>query len=114
MATDKKNIYVINAPYSYVSPVTPTYSVYNIASGEVKTFITDNLPFSPSAIGVDPVNGYVFITSYSKNPDTGYASYTTDGYVNMYKEDGTFVKMFSTGVGPNAIAFNTGVVYDKI
>lgn len=50
--------------------------------------------------------------SLSKNPDTGYASYTTDGYVNMYKEDGTFVKMFSTGVGPNAIAFNTGVVYE--
>lgn len=112
MATDKENIYVINAPYSYIAPVTPTYSVYNIASGELKTFIKDNFPFSPSAIGVDPVSGNVFITSYSENPDTGYASYTTDGYVNMYKQDGTFVREFTTGVGPTAIAFNTGVVYE--
>lgn len=112
MATDKNNIYLINAPYSYTAPVKPTYSIYNIASGELKTFINDNLPFSPSAIGVDPVSGNVFITSYSKNPDTGYASYNTDGYVNMYKQDGTFVKEFATGVGPTAIVFNTGIIYE--
>lgn len=112
MAADKNNIYVINAPYSSASPVTPAYNVYNIASGELKPFITDNLPFSPSAIGVDPVSGNVFITSYSLNPDTGYASYTTDGYVNMYDHTGAFVMKFTTGVGPTAIAFNTGVVYE--
>lgn len=112
MATDKKNIYVINAPYSSSSSVTPTYSIYNIASGELKTFINDNLPFSPSAIGVDPISGNVFITSYSKNPDTGYASYNTDGYINMYNQDGTFMKTFATGVGPTAIVFNTGIAYE--
>lgn len=112
MAADKNNIYVINAPYSYTSPVTPTYSIYNIASGELKTFIKDNLPFSPSAIGVDPVSGNVFITSYSENPDTGYASYNTDGYINMYDQNGAFIKTFATGVGPTSIVFNTGVVYE--
>lgn len=111
MAADKSDIYVVNAPFA-MTPVIPTFGVYNTVSGEEKTFTGTSLPFSPSAIGVDPVNDYVFITSYSKDPDTGFAGYNIDGYMNVYKKDGTFFNTFATGVGPAAVTFNTGISYE--
>lgn len=104
-------IYMVNNPYTY--PSTPvTYSVYSIGSGETATFIDGSDIFSPNAINVDPVTGNVYILSYNKNPDTGYAGYSLPGYVNEYSSFGTFIKKYDTGVGPTAITFNTGVKYE--
>lgn len=113
MAVYGSKIYVINNPYSY-PPTTVTYSIYDLASGQSSTFpiSEENKPFSPTAIKLDPISGNVFITSYSKHPDTESASYSTNGYVNIYKPDGTFIKKLDTGVGPTAITFNVDVVYE--
>lgn len=111
MAVYGSKIYIINNPYGASSI---TYGIYDTTSGQVSIFpiSEENKPFSPVAIGVDPVKGDVFITSYKKDPDTGYPHYSADGYVNMYKQDGTFVKKFNTGIYPIAVAFNVGVVYE--
>lgn len=111
MAVLGSEIYFINNPYGATST---TYGVYNLTSGQLYTFpiAEADKPFSPNAIGVDPVTGNVFIASYSQNPDTGYAGYSIPGYVNIYKQDGSLVNTLSTGVGPTAITFNVGVVYE--
>ncbi len=63
---------------------------------------------SPAAIAVDPVVGDVFVTSY--NMVGGYASYSTPGYVEQYKADGSLVKHYDTGVGPCYVNFNIAEV----
>ena len=86
-------IYTINAPYT--KPATPvTYQVYDMHTGKTSTFIKEGVD-CPAAIAVDPVSGYVYITSYKKSPDTGFADYSTPGYVNIYDESG--VLLFLTG-----------------
>lgn len=103
-------IYMVNNPYTY--PATPvTYSVYTM-SGNTYTFIDGSDIYSPNAINVDPVTGNVYILSYNKNPDTGYAGYSLPGYVNEYSAGGVFIKKYDTGVGPTAITFNTAVKYE--
>ena len=67
---------------------------------------------SPAAIAVDPANGDVYITSYKMDYDTGFADYFTNGYVNQYTADGTFVRQFTTGVGPTALVFNYYTTYE--
>lgn len=104
-------IYTVNAPYTY--PATPvTYGVYNMATGETSTFIAGTEIDSPAGIAVDPVSGDVYISSYTTDPDTGYASYTTDGYVCRYKADGTFAGRYEAGVGPTTLAFNYYITYE--
>ena len=107
MAADHTNnlIYTINAPYT--TPATPiTYNVYDITTGENKTFITGDDIDSPAAITVDPVTGDVYIASYKTNPDTGYADYSGNGYVNKYDSEGNLIGQYETGVGPTAFVFN--------
>lgn len=103
-------IYMVNAPYTY--PSTPvTYSVYDITAGTTSTFIDGSDIFSPGAIGVDPVTGKVYITSYVKS-EYGSADYNANGYVVEYSAAGTKTARYDTGVGPSAVAFNTAVVYE--
>ena len=107
MAADHTHnlIYTINAPYT--TPATPiTYNVYDITTGENKTFITGDDIDSPAAITVDPVTGDVYIASYKTNPDTGYADYSGNGYVNKYDSEGNLIGQYETGVGPTAFVFN--------
>ena len=111
MAVDAQRglIYTVNAPYTY--PATPvTYNVYDISTGETKTFVSGDDIEYPAAIAVDEVSGDVYVTSYKIDPDTGYADYFNDGYVNQYKADGTFVRQFATGVGPTALVFNYNII----
>lgn len=96
-------IYTFDAPYT-TPATTPTFSVFDIASGEVKTFIDGSDIASPCAIAVDSQANRVYVTSY--NMVNGYASYRTDGYCVVYDLDGNKVKQFTTGVGPSAISFN--------
>lgn len=111
MAVDAQRglIYTVNAPYTY--PATPvTYNIYDISTGETKTFVSGDDIEYPAAIAVDEVSGDVYVTSYKIDPDTGYADYFNDGYVNQYKADGTFVRQFATGVGPTALVFNYNII----
>ncbi|MBR1933868.1 MAG: hypothetical protein IJ841_09310 [Prevotella sp.] len=109
MASDGKDIYVINAPYG---TGTTAYAVYKVAAGTVQAFTPSEDVEYPNAIGVDPITGDVFVASNSKNPDTGYASYNLPGYVKQYKANGEFVAKFDCWVGPTAIVANTGVKYE--
>lgn len=90
----------------------PTYSTFNTYSGQTSTLGLTGEPsgyeiFSPAAIAVDPVTGYIVIASRQKDPDTGFASYTLPGYANMYTTNGTYVKdsHFETGIEPHMIGF---------
>ena len=98
-------IYTVNAPYGSSSV---TYDRYDLSTNSRTQFTTDGV-FSPSAIGVDPLSGYVFIASYKQNPDTGKADYSANGYVKVYDTYGKVWKEFECGVGPNAFAFNVGI-----
>lgn len=94
-------LYYINAPYG--APEIK-YSVLDITTGQTSDMISDKGVDSPAAIGVDPINGNIVITSYSM--DNGWASYTTDGYAKVYDSTGNPLKEYTTGVGPCAVFFN--------
>ena len=112
MSVANNKIYIIYAPYTYPT-TTPSYKVYDIASGETSTLELNEEPFSASAICADPNNGYVYITSYDKNPDTGYAGYALPGYVNTYETNGTLINHSTTGVGPTSIVLTSRRYYVK-
>ena len=111
MSAYGSKIYVYNAPYSSVNPVTPTYGVYDTTKGTLTHFTCPDVK-SPAAIAVDPVKDYLFVASYNTDPETGYTSYKTNGYVVVYKSDMTKLYQFETGVGPTAIVFNKSVIYE--
>ena len=96
-------IYAVNAPYGAAK--------HDIQSRLQNSFTQDGV-FSPCGIGVD-ISGHVFVASYKKNPDTGKANYSGNGYVAEYDLTGAKVNEFDCGVGPNAIVFNTGIEYVK-
>lgn len=101
-------IYAVNAPYGAAKH---DYIRYDIQSRQQNSFTQDGV-FSPCGVGVD-INGHVFVASYKKNPDTGKANYSGNGYVAEYDLTGAKVNEFDCGVGPNAIVFNTGIEYVK-
>ena len=113
MAFDGTHIYTFNNT-SY-GKAASTYEVYNIQNGQKTTFITDSdqTIYSPNCIGVDPVNGYVLIGAYQKNPDTNKANYKGNGRIFMFKADGTKVGNYECGVGPTSFVFNIGTEYIK-
>ena len=86
-------LYVVDSPWggttSYTSYKASDLSV--VSQNFIKTPVD-----SPAGITVD--EDRIFVSSY--NLVDGYASYSTDGYVNEYKLDGTFVKKYDVGVGP--------------
>lgn len=101
-----------NAPYG--STTAPTYNLYDTYQ-RLKfpldlTGDSGHEIVSPAAIAVDPIRGYIAIASRPLDPDTGYASYTLPGYVNMYTSNGEFVRNthFQTGVEPHMIGFTFG------
>ena len=107
--TDGKKIYTVNAPYG---AGTTTYPIYDIATGATTTWEPADI-FSPAVIAADPVTGNIFIVSYQKNPDTGYAGYALPSYTNQYNAQGKLVKKYeNTATGPISVVFNTGVKYE--
>lgn len=108
MCTDGKNIYTVNAPYGGSGT---NYYIYDLATGATKTWEPADI-FSPAVIAADPVTSNIFIVSYQKNPDTGYAGYALPSYTNQYDAQGNFVKKYeNTATGPISVVFNTGVEY---
>lgn len=101
MAYDSYNdhLYMINAPFGGDKE----YKVYNLKNGQTTTFLTNPDIFSPYSLAVNPVNGDVFITSLTKNPDTGYADYTADCKLYRYTSAGTLLGTYDCGVNPGTI-----------
>ena len=101
MAYDSYNdqLYMINAPYGGDKE----YKVYNLKNGQTTTFLTNPDIFSPYSLAVNPVNGDVFITSPTKNPDTGKADYTADCKLYRYTSAGTLLGTYDCGVNPGTI-----------
>ena len=109
MAASGQSIVTYNYPYGSSKP---TYNIYNIVYGSLTTFnLSGGNPIdSPCAINIDPNSGCVYIASRTINSDTGYPSYTTDGFLNIYSGSGQFVgsTSYATGVEPHVIAFSYG------
>lgn len=101
MAYDAYNdqLYMINAPFGGDKE----YKVYNLKNGQTTTFLTNPGIFSPYSLAVNPVNGDVFITSSTKNPDTGYADYTADCKLYRYTSAGILLGTYDCGVNPGTI-----------
>lgn len=95
----KDQLYMINAPYGGDKE----YKVYNLKNGQTTTFLTNSDIFSPYSLAVNPVNGDVFITSSTKNPDTGKADYTADCKLYRYTSAGTLLGTYDCGVNPGTI-----------
>lgn len=106
------NFVTFNDPYGNEGK--PTYSMFNTYTRGTTTLTLKGDSgyeiFSPAAIGVDPLTGNIVIASRSKDPDTGYASYTLPGYANIYNSEGNYIKgtNFQTGIEPHAIGFTIG------
>ena len=88
-----------------------TYSVYDIRTSVLDTFVPDGIEI-PAAIAIDPVTNYLFIASNTKLSGGQYADYSSRGYVNYYNPS-TYQKLgsFDCGVGPVRFAFNNSLEY---
>ncbi len=95
--------YTVDAPYG-TGKVT-----YNKYEGGQVTSLSGISVDSPCAMNVDPISKHIFIASYSMVG--GYASYTTNGYVREFTEDGTPVSQFESGVSVSCIFFNTSLLW---
>ena len=82
MGTDGKRIFTANAPYGGDA----NYYIYDTATGTTSTWTPDDV--DAALIAADPVTGNIFVTSYSKNPDTGYTAYNLPTYTNQYDAKG--------------------------
>ena len=74
-----------------------------LKNGQTTTFLTNPDIFSPYSLTVNPVNGDVFITSHTKNPDTGKADYTADCKLYRYTSAGILLGTYDCGVNPGTI-----------
>ena len=107
MALGKDKLYLVGSSYDENWQEVNTYTVYNLVTGQESTFTTGNDIVSPVTIGVDPVSGDVFISSRSRDDNTGAASYTTDGYLMRYRADGSVVGRYNCGVSPGTLVFKS-------
>lgn len=94
--------YYISDPYG-----TPSYGIYEIATGNKTTLDFASDIQSPAGISVDPVTGHIFVFSYVMG-EYGYADYSADGYVVEYDNNGTKLRQYATGVGPTSMFFDAG------
>ena len=96
------DIYFINSVWGAPSV---EYSVYDTRNNTKSDMLKDASGIdSPATLGVDPVTGKIYITSYSK--DGANVSYSIPGYCNEYDVQGNFTRKYNVGVGPAAIFFN--------
>mgnify|MGYP006916120236 FL=1 len=97
-----------NSDYSY-----STFNTYTGSRGTLRLTEDSGYEiFSPAAIAVDPITGNIAIASYSKDPETGLASKTLPGYVNMYGSSGMYIEdsHIQTGIMPSFIGFILGTI----
>lgn len=108
IAASNSKIYIISAPYKGHAP---EYKVYDVKSGELKTFCKGDEVKYPNMISVDPVKNIVFISSYVLKAGSTSADYKAPGFVVMYDaETGATLGQFECGVGGGAVIPNTKTV----
>lgn len=100
MTVKDNTLYLINAPYGATAN---EYIKYDTQDATFTSDFIDKPVDSPCTIAVHPSTGKIYISSY--NLVGGYASYTTDGYVNEYSATGKFSKRYDVGVGPCGLTF---------
>ncbi len=88
-------LYVVYYPYYQEGTTCVSYKASDM-SVISDSFVDISGISAAAGIAVD--EDRIFISSYSLV--NGYASYSTEGYVNEYKMDGTLVKKYDVGVGP--------------
>lgn len=100
MAIHNGVLYTINSVFNPDWSTTDYYISYKLSDMSVLSdnFLGDKKVDAPAGIAIDTVGGQLFVSSY--NLEGGYASYTTDGYVNQYDLTGKFVKRYDVGVSP--------------
>lgn len=106
MAIYDNTIYLVDNNYYSTSGI--TYSTYDISKQSIATWTPSELPYAPYALGVNPANGDVYITSQNSiDYGTGvlYPDYNRNGYVMRYSKDGTKLDKFTCGVNPGTIIF---------
>ncbi|MDE5750040.1 MAG: hypothetical protein K2H87_04645, partial [Duncaniella sp.] len=59
----------------------------------------------PAAVGVNPRDGHIFITSSVPGP-WGFADYDANGYVCEYDPSGKRINRYEVGVYPAYVFFN--------
>ena len=97
------SLYYISFPYGTDDV---KYRVYDIMTEKDSQWIDSKEGVDYPIYGdVDPITGDVFILSYELG-ESGYASYSTPGYVKRYTSNGAIVTTYKTGVGPTSIFFN--------
>lgn len=106
MAYNKNKLYLIEQAYDENWQSTFKYKTYDLTSNTESIFLNDidKTIFYPGTIGVDPISSEVFITSYIPG-DGGWADYSANGYLMRYKNDGSFIQKYETGVGPCTLVF---------
>ena len=105
MALGKNGLlYLISSIYDENWNLTNSYTVLNLATGEESLFTDGKEIYDPCTIGVDPISGFVFISSRKKYPDDE-GNYTQDGYVACYTPLGDFIAKLDCGVNPGAMLF---------
>ena len=107
MATYGSTILTYNYPYGKSEPSFSQYDInYNILTSVV--YSGGNPIKSPCAIAIDPNTAYIYIASRNMDASTGYPSYNTPGFVNVYSPTGELLgsTSYATGVEPHAIAFS--------
>lgn len=102
-------LYLVGSSYDEQWQEVNTYNVLDLATGAETTFTAGADIVSPVAIGVDPLSGDVFISSRSRDENTGAASYTQDGYLVRYRADGSVVGRYNCGVSPGTLVFKSHV-----
>ena len=98
-------LYVINSVTNWETYESTTTYTRCDADGKKTSFTPTENIVSPCAIAVDPVTGYVFISSYAAGSN-GYADYSADGYVCVFDFDNNKSWKYTAGVGPCTIVFN--------
>lgn len=94
-------LYVVNAPYLGDGV---SYGKVDLTDDAYELETLDISADSPAGIAVDPVYGYIVLSSYELG-DYDYASYSTPGYANIYDSSCSLLTTIETGVGPCAIYF---------
>ncbi len=91
-----------------------SFSSFNVAYNVLSTLnLSGDTAYRvnyPTAIGLDPNTGYVFIASCKTNEETGGAVDSEPGFVNIYDGNGNFKKSYAVGVGPCRIGYSYGIV----
>lgn len=109
IALGNGKLYLVGSSYDENWNEVNSYHVLDLATRQESTFTAGTDIVSPVTIGVEPLSGDVFISSRSRDADTGAASYTQEGYLVRYRADGSVAGRYNCGVSPGTLLFMSHV-----